>query len=140
MLLTSGGHARLTAKNGAWVHFFLFGASVLRCACISSVKSFQFFWKLFQFLFSVLTRTDVLLPSPIFQLEFELRLAGACLAVGMCVFNEFVCVFGASCLCTIHLPQRLSGVHIPFGCNYVAVHAIRVVEQDQPCPPMIPLA
>ena len=113
---------------------------MLRCACISSVTLFQFFGSCFNFLFSILTGTDVLLPSPIFQLEFELRLVGACLAVGMCVFNEFVRVFVASCLCTIHSPQRLSGVHIPFGSNYVAVHAIRVVEQDQPCPPMIPLA
>lgn len=52
---------------------------------------------------------DVLLASPIFQLEFELRLAGACLAVGMCVFNEFVCVVVFSCFSPIHFLQRLSG-------------------------------
>lgn len=73
VLLTSGGHARLTAKNGAWVHFFLFGASVLRCACISSVKLFQFFWKLFQFFvfnFDTYGRITTVAHLPIGNLNF----------------------------------------------------------------------
>lgn len=120
----SGGHARLTAKNSV----ILCGASVLRCACISSAELFQIFCFQVWYVWTYYSRR----PSSNWNLNFVWPVLAWLLA---CVFlmNLFVLLFFHALVQSISCSDFQEKNY-----NYRAVRAIRVVEQDQPCPP-IPL-